>query len=71
MLFVLIGIASGLAGYLALSQLVGKLLYGIAPTDPLSLSIAPLALIFTAIIACVWPARRATKVDPMVALRAE
>jgi predicted permease len=68
---VLFGITTGLAGYLALSQLVGKLLYGIAPTDPVALSLAPLALVLTAIVACAWPARRATKVDPMVALRAE
>ncbi len=68
---VLLGIVTGLAGYLALSQLVGKLLYGIASTDPVALSVAPLVLIVTAVVACVWPARRATKVDPMVALRSE
>jgi ABC-type antimicrobial peptide transport system permease subunit len=68
---VLIGIVAGLAGYLALSRIVGQLLYGIAPTDPFALALAPLVLVLTAVVACAWPARRATRVDPMVALRAE
>jgi predicted permease len=68
---VLLGIVAGLAAYLALSSLVGKLLYGIAATDPLTLAIAPVLLALTAFVACFLPARRATKVNPMVALRSE
>jgi len=68
---VAIGLVLGLAGYLALSQLIGKLLYGIAATDPLSLAIAPLVLCAAALIACLVPVRRATQVDPLVALRTE
>ena len=68
---VLIGIAAGLAGYLALSQLVGQLLYGIAPTDPATLAIAPVVLALAALAACVLPVRKATRVNPLEALRAE
>ena len=68
---VVIGIVAGLAGYLALSQVVGRLLYGIAATDPLTLAVAPLILALVALAACLIPARRATRVNPMTALRAE
>lgn len=68
---VLLGIGTGLAGYLALSRVVGQLLYGVAPTDPAALTVAPLVLALAAVVACVLPARRATRVDPMVALRTE
>jgi predicted permease len=68
---VLCGVAAGLAGYLTLSQLVGKLLYGIAPTDPATLTLAPAILALAALAACPIPVRRATRVDPMTALRAE
>lgn len=65
------GLALGLAGYFALSSFIGSLLYRIAPTDPVTLIAAPLLLALVALAACLLPARRATKVDPMVALRSE
>lgn len=65
------GVAGGLLGYLALSQLVAQLLYGVSAADPATLALAPLVLVAVAIAASLLPARRATRVDPMVALRAE
>lgn len=64
-----IGIAVGLVAAFGLSRLVRGLLFGIAPTDPLSFTIAPLLLGLTAIVACMIPALRATRVDPIAMLR--
>jgi predicted permease len=66
-----IGVAGGLVAFLTLSKVVGRLLYGIAPTDPLSLTIAPLVLMLAAVLACIVPVRRATSVSPLEALRVE
>ena len=66
-----IGVACGLGAFLALSSVVGKLLYGVAPTDPLSLTVAPLVLALAAVAACIVPVRRATGVSPLEALRVE
>ncbi|HVU17404.1 MAG TPA: ABC transporter permease [Candidatus Didemnitutus sp.] len=68
---VLAGLGAGLAGYFALSRVVAQLLYGIAPTDPIALSAAPLILSLAALIACLHPVRKATRVNPLEALRAE
>jgi len=68
---VLIGVTTGLAAYLALSQVVGKLLYRIAATDPATLVLAPLVLAVAALAACLVPVRRAVRVNPLEALRAE
>ena len=68
---VLTGLGTGMAGYLALSQIVGRLLYGISPTDPVTLAIAPVVLALAALLACWLPVRRATRVNPIEALRAE
>jgi len=68
---VLIGIAIGIAGSLALTRLMASQLFMVSATDPLTFAGVSLALIFVALAACFIPARRAAKVDPMVALRYE
>jgi predicted permease len=66
---VAIGLALGLAGSLALARLVNSMLYGVAPTDPVVYVVALLMLSATAMVASVVPARRAMRVDPLVAMR--
>jgi len=67
----LLGIAAGTAIALALTRLMTDLLYGLRPADPLTFSVVTIVLTATSILACYISARRATRVDPIVALRCE
>lgn len=71
MTFVLLGEVAGILGALALTRLLGGLLFGVTPTDALTFFTVAISLFLVGLAACYVPARRATKVDPLRALRYE
>jgi len=71
MKLVLVGVGLGLAVSLAATRIISNQLFDVTPTDPATFIGAPLLLLIVALLACYAPARRATKVDPLVALRCE
>jgi ABC-type antimicrobial peptide transport system permease subunit len=71
MLLVAGGLAAGLAGAVTIGRLIGGLLFGVAATDVWTFVAVPLLLAFVAAVAAYLPARRATRIDPLIALRSD
>jgi putative ABC transport system permease protein len=68
---IIVGLVLGMGGAIALTRLVESLLYGVTTTDPLSFAAALLVLTVVGLLACYFPARRALRIDPVIALRSD
>ena len=71
LIMILFGVGLGLAASLGATRLLANQLFGITPTDPLTFVVVPILLLSVALLACFLPARRATNVDPLIAIRQE
>jgi ABC-type antimicrobial peptide transport system permease subunit len=71
MTLVVVGLAVGAAGAWGLARMMSSLLFAVTPSDPLTFGAVAFVLIATAAVSCLVPARRVTRIDPMLALRAE
>ena len=71
MLFVTFGLAAGVIGSLCVTRLIASLLFDVSPVDVCTFAIVSLLLGCVALVACWFPAQRATRVDPIIALRSE
>ncbi|HLJ48018.1 MAG TPA: ABC transporter permease [Bryobacteraceae bacterium] len=71
MVLALLGLAMGAVGSLFVTRLLSGLLFGVTPSDPLTFILAGIAIVAVAVLACYIPARRAARIDPLVALRSE
>jgi len=68
---VIVGVIAGAVGAFGMTRVIRSLLFGVTPTDTVTFIVVSLMLILIALIACTAPARRATRVDPLIALRNE
>jgi putative ABC transport system permease protein len=71
MVLAIVGIALGIGGAIGLTRFIRSLLFGVSATDPLTFALITAIIVAVALLACYVPARRAARVDPMVALRDE
>ena len=71
LILTLLGVGFGLAASLCATRLLESQLFDVTPTDPVTFVVAPLLLLTVALLACLVPARRATNVDPLIAIRQE